>query len=167
MECALHVGCFKMRWFCPLCCVTGWCSLMPNPEKTCWASTLSTHISPGPSHVSSAVISVTAHCLYVPCMGRHIVLVFVPQSYLWMQSDYIPDNETQKVTDNHKLFLTVSPKPHWPAKKPVHDFWELLVKRSCGCSVPPEMKLIKGVFKCLTVYCGQVLNAIVHSHTQR
>lgn len=125
------------------------------------------HISPGCVHVSSPVISVTAHCLYVPCMGRHIVLVFVPQSYLWMQSDYIPDNETQKVTDNHKLFLTVSPNPHWPPKKPVHDFWELLVKRSCGCSVPPEMKLIKGVFKCLTVYCGQVLNAIVHSHTQR
>lgn len=111
------------------------------------------HVGPGPSHGSSSVISVTAHCLYAPCMGRHFV--FILESAMWIQSDYIPDNVSQEVADNHNFFLTVSPNPHWPPKKSVQDFWELLVNRSCGCSAPPETKLIKRVFKCqlLTSHC--------------
>lgn len=109
------------------------------------------HIGQGPSCSSSSVISVTAHCFYVTCMGRHFVLVFTLESYLWIQSDYIPDNVSQKVTDNHDLFLTMSPNPHWAPKKSGHDFQHLLVNRSCSCSAPPEMST-NGVFKCPTMH---------------
>lgn len=90
------------------------CKRMVFPHAKPRRDLLDTHIAHtlAQGHGSSSVISVTAHCLYVTCMGTHFVLVFILESYLCIQSDYIPDNIFQKVTDNHNLFLTVSPNPH-------------------------------------------------------
>lgn len=123
----------------------------PTNLEFCWAHTLST-CRPRTS-TWFTVFSVTADCLSVTFMGRHFVSVCMLESNLWIQSGYVPDNTSQKVTGSHSLFLTVNPNPHWPSKKPVCDSQELPVSRNCGCSAPPEIKHTKKrVFKCLTIY---------------
>ena len=153
-----YVGCSKRRWNCPSSSETGWCRPMPNAEI--WISAghpRCPHVGPGPPH-GLPVFSVTADCLYITFMGRRFVLVFILESYLWIQSDYVPDNMSQKVTGSQCLFLTVSPNLHWLPKKSVHDSQGLLVSRNCGCSAPPEIPLpqllcLNKAFLLLNIWC--------------
>lgn len=96
---------------------------------------------------------------------------FILESILWIQPHYIPDNVSQKVTDNHSLFLTVSPNP-LTTKEISTWFLRTSSRQELWLLSTSEMKLIKRLFKCPTVHQSQQSSfkcwpAIVHRHTQR